>query len=72
MTIKRKLPGESTSIMGKSMDDEHAGKLSEVEFSALLGRVIEDNPELPVSFIEDILVAMAEADAGKISDYLFD
>jgi hypothetical protein len=36
---------------------------------ALIDKVVEDNPELPIQFIKDTLLAVAEMNAGQISEY---
>jgi len=38
----------------------------------LIGQIREDNPELPDSFIEAILVALGEEKAGKLVEYSAD
>jgi hypothetical protein len=42
----------------------------QVEYWARIGRVAEDNPELPFSFIKEILIAQEEAKSGK-EEYVF-
>lgn len=72
MTIKRKLPGESVSILGNNGDDEPTAQISSVEWAKLIGQIQEDNPGLPNSFIEAILVALEEEKAGKLLEYSAD
>lgn len=43
---------------------------SQVEYWARIGRIAEDNPELPFSFIKEILIAREEARSAK-EEYVF-
>ncbi len=72
MTIKRKLPGDRVDITGSDLETDSTPKFTETELLALIGRIAEDNPDLPAAFIEELLLALAEADAGKVSEYEFD
>jgi hypothetical protein len=64
MKIKPKSTGSSVSSKRNSGDDE-------LDLLTLIGRALEDNPDLPESLIEDILRSLAEAKDGQISDYEF-
>ena len=44
---------------------------SQIEFWAEIGKIAEENPELPYSFIKETLLAKAEMDNGMLSDYEF-
>ena len=41
----------------------------QIEHWARIGRIAEDNPDLPFSFISEILIAQAEVDNGKVTRY---
>ena len=41
----------------------------QIEHWAKIGRMAEDNPDLPFSFINEILIAQAEVDNNKVSRY---
>jgi len=43
---------------------------SQVEYWARIGRIAEDNPELPYSFIKEILIAQGESKTAK-EEYVF-
>lgn len=43
---------------------------SQVEYWARVGRIAEDNPELPYSFIKEILIAREELKSAK-EEYVF-
>jgi hypothetical protein len=50
----------------------HRSGASQIEFWAEIGKIAEENPELPYSFIKETLLAKAEMDNGMLSDYEFD
>lgn len=41
----------------------------QIEHWARIGRIAEDNPDLPFSFIQEILIAQAEVANNKVSRY---
>ena len=42
----------------------------QIEYWAEIGRIAEDNPDLPYKFMKDALTAMQEAKAGKLTPYV--
>ncbi|HAU5565290.1 hypothetical protein VH86_05700 [Pantoea sp. BL1] len=42
----------------------------QIEHWARIGRIAEDNPDLTFSFINEILLAKAEMDNGKVKKYV--
>ena len=42
----------------------------QIEYWAEIGRIAEDNPDLPYEFIKNALTAMKEAEAGKLTPYV--
>lgn len=42
----------------------------QIEHWAKIGRIAEDNPDLPYSFIEELLLAQAEVENSKVSRYV--
>ena len=49
---------------------EKRSMTSQVEYWANIGRIAEDNPDLPFSFIREILLAQEEAKSKK-EEYVF-
>ena len=43
----------------------------QIEFWAKIGQMIEENPELPLPFIQDILVGREQIKAGQGTPYVF-
>lgn len=44
----------------------------EIEYYYTLGKIAEDNPDLPMSFIKDVLAAKTEIDAGHVTPFTFE
>lgn len=42
----------------------------QIEHWAKIGRIAEDNPELPYRFIEELLLAQVEVENKKVSRYV--
>jgi hypothetical protein len=55
--------------MSKALNRSVAGQ---IEHWAKIGRLAEENPDLTYEFIKNVLIAQQEADAGKLSIYVFD
>ena len=43
----------------------------QVEYWAKLGKVADENPDLPVSFIKEILIGRAQLRSGQKTPYVF-
>jgi hypothetical protein len=71
MGIALKLSDELIDLARPHAAAEHRSVPKQIEYWARLGKAVEDNPELPIQFIKDTLLAVAEANAGQISEYKF-
>lgn len=40
----------------------------QIEYWTMLGKTAEDNPDLPLSFIEDAIQGIREYEAGEVSE----
>ena len=49
----------------------HRSPPKQIEHWATIGRIAEENPDLPLRFVNDILVGLEEAEVGDVSDYQF-
>jgi hypothetical protein len=49
----------------------HRSVSEQIEYWARLGKVAEENPDLPTSMLQDMLVSVEEAKAGNLSAYQF-
>jgi hypothetical protein len=43
----------------------------QIEYWAKIGKIAEDNPDLPYNLIKEILIGLEELEAGKGTDYKF-
>ena len=43
----------------------------QIEYWAPLGKVAEENPDLPIPMLQDMLVSIEEVKAGNLSAYQF-
>jgi len=50
---------------------ENRSMSGQVEYWASLGEIAEDNPDLPFSFIRDMLIGREEARSGEVTPYVF-
>jgi len=51
---------------------ENRSVAGQIEYWAQIGKIAEENPDMPYSLIKDILKGLAEADSGMVSEYEFD
>jgi DNA polymerase III psi subunit len=49
----------------------HRSVAEQIEHWARLGKVAEENRDLPIPMLQDMLVSMEEAKAGNLSRYQF-
>jgi hypothetical protein len=71
MAIALKLSDELIDLAKPHAAAEHRSIPKQIEYLARLGKAVEDNPELPFQFIKDTLLAVAEANAGQVTEYKF-
>jgi ParD-like antitoxin of type II ParDE toxin-antitoxin system len=43
----------------------------QIEYWARIGKIAEENPDLPLGFVKDILTAVEENTVGDVSEYQF-
>ena len=49
----------------------HRSVAEQIEYWARLGKVAEENPDLPIPMLQDMLVSMEEVKAGNLRRYQF-
>ena len=59
---------EKAKIKSKIFKRSIAGQ---IEYWAKIGQMIEDNPELPLPFLQDILMGREQIKAGQGTPYIF-
>ncbi|MGP7732855.1 TA system antitoxin ParD family protein [Oceanimonas smirnovii] len=47
----------------------HRSVPKQIEYWAKIGQMVEENPDLPFSFVKDALLATEEVKAGKVRPY---
>jgi len=60
---------EKANIWGKA---HHRTAPKQIEYWAKIGEIMEDNPDLPFSFVKQALLAQAEREAGKLESFDLD
>ena len=49
----------------------HQSVAKQIEYWARLGKVAEENPDLPIHMLQDMLVSIEEVKAGNLRRYQF-
>jgi len=55
-------------INGKA---QHRSTPKQIEYWASIGKIADENPDLPLNFIKGVLTGMEENKAGDVADYKF-
>jgi hypothetical protein len=50
---------------------QHRSAPKQIEYWARIGKIADENPDLPLSFIKGVLVGIEESRAGDVSEYKF-
>ena len=48
----------------------HRSLPKQIEYWANIGRMVEDNPDLPFSFIKDVMLAAEQVKEGQVTRYV--
>ena len=59
---------EKATIMAKAL---HRTPPKQIEHWAKIGKMVEDNPDLPYEFVKQAIIAEAERNAGDLEQYDF-
>ncbi|MBN1683923.1 MAG: hypothetical protein JW855_00545 [Gammaproteobacteria bacterium] len=43
----------------------------QIEYWAKLGQLVEENPDMPYSFIQNILISLEEVKNNRVENYMF-
>lgn len=65
MAVNVKLPEALVETAKRYGALEHRSVPKQIEYWSQIGKLVTDNPDLPVSVIRDILIADQEAPAGE-------
>lgn len=69
MSTALKLSDELIEIAKPRAAAEHRSLPKQIEYWARLGKAVEDNPDLPLQFLKETLLALEETKAGQVSAY---
>ena len=50
---------------------QHRSAPKQIEYWARIGKIADENPDLPLGFIKGVLVGIEESKAGDVSEYTF-
>ena len=50
---------------------EHRSAPKQIEYWARIGKIADENPDLPLGFVKDMLVGFQEVEIGDVSEYKF-
>jgi len=50
---------------------QHRSAPKQIEYWARLGKIVDENPDLPLGFIKGVLIGIEESKAGDVSEYQF-
>lgn len=59
---------EKATIMARALNRTPP---KQIEHWAKIGKIMEDNPDLPYEFVKQAIIAEAEREAGKLKSYDF-
>lgn len=71
MSVALKLSDELVEMAKTHAAAAQRSVPKQIEYWARLGKAVDDNPELPLQFIKDTLLALQEEKAGQVSAYQF-
>ena len=66
-----KLSGTLISDAAVSGKAQHRSTPRQIEYWARIGKIADENPDMPLGLVKDILQSLEEASAGDVSDYVF-
>ena len=49
----------------------HRSVPKQIEHWARLGKIAEENPDLPIGFVKDVLIGIQEVEVGDVTEYEF-
>lgn len=71
MPMSVKLSDDLVNQARKYGDIYHRSIPKQIEYWSRIGKISEENPDLPYSFIKDILLARQEAETGEVTPFEF-
>ena len=72
MSTAVKLPVSVVSEAKKFSQIHNRSVPKQIQHWCEIGKIAEKNPDLPYNFIQDLLIAQAEVEAGEVTEFSFD
>jgi len=72
MATAIKLSDQLVSDAALNGKAQHRSTPKQIEYWARIGKIADENPDLPLRFIKGVLIGIEEVKAGKVSEYQFD
>ena len=71
MSATVKLSGDILAEAQRHARVNHRSLPKQIEYWSRIGKIAEENPDLPYSFIKEILLGLEESKTGNLEDYRF-
>lgn len=71
MAVALKLSDDLVEDAKTTAAAEHRSVPKQIEYWARIGKAVLENPELPIRLIQDTMLSLEEAKAGKVDAYQF-
>ncbi|PIQ34284.1 MAG: hypothetical protein COW62_02450 [Zetaproteobacteria bacterium CG17_big_fil_post_rev_8_21_14_2_50_50_13] len=71
MAVAIKLSDELVNDAKLYAKAQHRTPPKQIEHWAKLGKIAEENPDLPFKFIQDVMLSHEEAELGQLEPYQF-
>ena len=72
MAVALKLSDELVEDAKTTAAAEHRSVPRQIEYWARIGKAVLENPDMPLRVIQDTMLSLEEAKAGKVTSYQFD
>jgi len=72
MATAIKLSDQLVSDAALNGKAQHRSTPKQIEYWARIGKIADENPDLPLGFVKGVLTGIEEVKAGKVSEYQFD
>jgi hypothetical protein len=72
MAVALKLSDELVEDAKTTAAAEHRSVPRQIEYWARIGKAVLENPDMPLRLIQDTMLSLEEAKAGKVTSYPFD
>ncbi len=66
-----KLSDTLISDAAVSAKAQHRSTPRQIEYWAKIGKIVDENPDMPLGLVKDLLQSLEEASAGDVSEYQF-